>query len=253
MNNKEFSTQELINFKEQVLTNLKVAIDELILSLRKAAFLKEETQLETLEMLENIKDTSEINFDDQTLTAVDYLISLPIVKQHIYYVHTSEMSESTPYFLENIKRITEKDYLPNNDDIVRVRNQTTGITETCIEYKDVIFKLFDVGGQRSERKKWINCFDEVDAVIYVIALSDYNRFLTEDLTTNCMNETLKLLGALSNSPYLRTLPFIILLNKEDVFSEKIAQIPLTVSFPEYSGDCSKTSAIHHIKMQAVSK
>jgi len=42
------------------------------------------------------------------------------------------------------------------------------------------FRVFDVGGQRSERRKWIHCFDNVDCLWYVAALSDYNVLLAED-------------------------------------------------------------------------
>lgn len=43
--------------------------------------------------------------------------------------------------------------------------------------------MFDVGGQRSERKKWIQCFDDVQAILYVVALSGYDMFLHEDSST----------------------------------------------------------------------
>lgn len=42
------------------------------------------------------------------------------------------------------------------------------------------FRLFDVGGQRSERRKWIHCFGDVKAVLFVAALSAYDMFLFED-------------------------------------------------------------------------
>lgn len=40
--------------------------------------------------------------------------------------------------------------------------------------------MFDVGGQRSERKKWIHCFEGVTAIIFCVALSDYDLVLAED-------------------------------------------------------------------------
>lgn len=45
------------------------------------------------------------------------------------------------------------------------------------------YRLFDVGGQRSERKKWIHCFEDVTAIIYCVALSAYDLTLQEDETT----------------------------------------------------------------------
>lgn len=43
-----------------------------------------------------------------------------------------------------------------------------------------VFRMFDVGGQRSERKKWIHCFEGVTAIIFCVALSDYDLVLAED-------------------------------------------------------------------------
>lgn len=43
-----------------------------------------------------------------------------------------------------------------------------------------IRRMFDVGGQRSERKKWIHCFEGVTSIIFCVALSDYDLVLAED-------------------------------------------------------------------------
>jgi len=43
--------------------------------------------------------------------------------------------------------------------------------------------LFDVGGQRSERKKWIHCFEDVTAIIFCVGMSEYDQVLHEDETT----------------------------------------------------------------------
>lgn len=48
------------------------------------------------------------------------------------------------------------------------------------------FRLFDVGGQRSERKKWIHCFEDVTAIIFCVAMSEYDQVLHEDETTVCL-------------------------------------------------------------------
>jgi guanine nucleotide-binding protein G(i) subunit alpha len=48
---------------------------------------------------------------------------------------------------------------------------------------DLFDRLFDVGGQRSERKKWIHCFEDVTAIIFCVAMSEYDQVLHEDETT----------------------------------------------------------------------
>lgn len=48
-----------------------------------------------------------------------------------------------------------------------------------------LLRMFDVGGQRSERKKWIHCFEGVTAIIFCVALSDYDLVLAEDEEMVC--------------------------------------------------------------------
>ena len=40
-------------------------------------------------------------------------------------------------------------------------------------------RMVDVGGQRSERKKWLNCFENVTSLIFLVALSEYDQVLYE--------------------------------------------------------------------------
>lgn len=78
--------------------------------------------------------------------------------------------------------MSAKDYIPTDQDILRSRVKTTGITEITFRVKDAIYKVFDVGGQRSERRKWIHCFENLNAVIFMVSLSEYDQVLREDET-----------------------------------------------------------------------
>lgn len=64
--------------------------------------------------------------------------------------------------------------------MLHARLRTTGITETLFEMRDVNFRMMDVGGQRSERKKWIHCFEGVQCLLFMVALSGYDQCLVED-------------------------------------------------------------------------
>jgi hypothetical protein len=70
--------------------------------------------------------------------------------------------------------------MPTDQDILRSRVTTTGITETTFKVGELTYKLFDVGGQRSERKKWIHCFENVTALVFLVNLSEYDQMLYED-------------------------------------------------------------------------
>nr|CAD7608153.1 unnamed protein product [Timema genevievae] len=106
-------------------------------------------------------------------------------------------------------------------DILRCRVLTSGIFETRFQVEKVNFHMFDVGGQRDERRKWIQCFNDVTAIIFVTACSSYNMVLREDPTQNRLRESLDLFRSIWNNRWLRTISVILFLNKQDLLAEKI--------------------------------
>ena len=59
--------------------------------------------------------------------------------------------------------------------------------------------MVDVGGQRNERKKWIHCFEDVTAVVFLAALSAYDQVLMEKDNVNRLNEAIALFEHIVNS------------------------------------------------------
>lgn len=95
--------------------------------------------------------------------------------------------------------------------------------------------MFDVGGQRSERKKWRNCFSNATAIIFMVAISEYDQVLLEDSTANRMRESLALFSSIINyRPFTQT-PIILFFNKIDIFEQKLAASPIEHYFPDYQG------------------
>jgi len=157
--------------------------------------------------------------------------------------------DSAQYFLTNLDRITAADYTPTVDDLLRCRAKTTGIQELHLEIDNHVFIIVDVGGQRSERKKWIHCFTDVTAVIFFVALSEYDLSLYEDEETNRMHESLKLFDEICNSKWFAMIPIVLFLNKKDLFEEKIKKVNITVAFPDYEGPQSFKDASEYIQDQ----
>ena len=83
-------------------------------------------------------------------------------------------------FFHSIDKIGSPDYSPTDQDILRARVKTTGITETKFQIGNFTYQMFDLGGQRSERKKWIHCFENVMAIIFMVALSEFDQVLIEN-------------------------------------------------------------------------
>lgn len=93
------------------------------------------------------------------------------------------LEDNAAYYLNDLERIAAPDYIPTVEDILRSRDMTTGIVENKFTFKELTFKMVDVGGQRSERKKWIHCFEGVTAIIFCVELSGYDLKLYEDNQT----------------------------------------------------------------------
>lgn len=95
------------------------------------------------------------------------------------------MSNIHASFFESLERISAPTFSPNDQDILRSRVKSTGITETLFLVGSLRYRLFDVGGQRSERKKWIHCFENVTALLFLVAISEYDQQLYEDGAVVC--------------------------------------------------------------------
>ena len=89
------------------------------------------------------------------------------------------LNDSTRYFFERAADILSSTYLPTEQDSLRARVRTTGIVQQHFEIKERKYTMFDVGGQRNERRKWIHCFDNVTACIFVTAISEFDQKLYE--------------------------------------------------------------------------
>ena len=141
-----------------------------------------------------------------------------------------QIVESVKYYFNEIDRIMKDDYVATQQDMLMARVRTSGIVTERYVIDGAQFEMYDVGGQRNERKKWIHCFDDVTAIIFVAALSEYDQVLFEDSSTNRMTEAIELFSEICNNRYFTNSSMILFLNKRDLFQEKIQNVHI--------GDCS---------------
>lgn len=145
-----------------------------------------------------------------------------------------QIQDSLKYFIKNIDRVAAENYVPTVDDCLHVRSRTTGIVEQRLMIQQHEFLIVDVGGQRNERRKWINVFDGVTGVIYVAALSAYDQVLFEDDDKNRMLESIELFSEVLGWECFQRTDIILFLNKSDLFAEKLQKRSIKEAFPEYT-------------------
>jgi len=160
-----------------------------------------------------------------------------------------QLPDSADYFFERLDAIADPNYIPTEQDILRTRVKTSGIVSSDFLVEGNEFKMIDVGGQRNERKKWIACFEDVTAVLFIGVLSEYDLVLSEDESQNRMVETLSLFEDICNTPYFVRTAMILMLNKRDTFAEKIERVPLNSCpvFREYTGPNTYDAGIEIIR------
>jgi len=164
-----------------------------------------------------------------------------------------QLLDSAGYYLNKVDALISDNYVPTDDDILRARSKTTGIIDVEFRVGKTLFRMTDVGGQRSERKKWMHCFKDITAVIFCDAISSYDQKLDEDNKTNRMLESLRLFNQVCNNKWFADTSIILFLNKRDIFAEKIKTIPLTIAFPEYTGANTYEAASKFIEKKFVSQ
>lgn len=178
---------------------------------------------------------NEQKLDEKTAGYIATLWQDPSIRKTFSNRSRFQLFDGASYFFDNVNRIWQDDYIPTDDDILHTRVRTTGIVETHFLIEGNDFLVVDVGGQRNERKKWLHCFSEVTAVLFLAALSVYDQTLYEDEDTNRMDESLALWEQIVNSRYFENTSMILFFNKDDLFREKLPKVPLSTHFPDYKG------------------
>eukprot|EP01101_Sappina_pedata_P012526 TRINITY_DN863_c0_g1_i1.p1 TRINITY_DN863_c0_g1~~TRINITY_DN863_c0_g1_i1.p1 ORF type:complete len:369 (+),score=162.47 TRINITY_DN863_c0_g1_i1:38-1108(+) len=166
-----------------------------------------------------------------------------------YEALNSQQSDSASYFFNDVTRISKPDYIPTDQDILRARSRTTGAAEIQFASQQVNFRMVDVGGQRSERRKWMHCFEGVTSLLYFASIGEYDLALYEDSSVNRLAESLMLFRELINCDWFKDSPIVLFLNKSDIFAEKIKRVDLNVAFPDYKDGKDEKAGLSYIKEQ----
>nr|ACR77527.1 heterotrimeric GTP-binding protein subunit alpha [Nicotiana benthamiana] len=184
---------------------------------------------------------------------IEVLWKDPAIQETILRGNELQVPDCAHYFMENLRRFSDINYVPSKEDVLFARTRTTGVVE--IQFSPVgenkksgeVYRLFDVGGQRNERRKWIHLFEGVTAVIFCAAISEYDQTLFEDERKNRMMETKELFEWVLKQPCFEKTSFMLFLNKFDIFEQKALKVPLNVCewFKDYQPVSTGKQEIEH--------
>ena len=157
-----------------------------------------------------------------------------------------QFPENSKHFLNEIDRVGAEGFVPTVEDILRARTKTIGITHRVFRFNGATFEFTDVGGQRNERRKWIDCFNGVTAVIFVVAISEYNQVLYEDAKMCRMQEALNEFRKIANHKAFEEAGMILFLNKIDLLEDTLKKYSFKGRFG-YEGPDDPSQVREYIK------
>jgi len=244
--NQEFSKEDLGHYTSSIYFNILHTISKLSehCITEKIPFQSPQNEQYAKEVIELVESnnsliiTAKDVYDERLATAVKALWNDDNVRNQFdkRYECQFHIPDGAMHFLKNLNHIDPPNFSPSHEDILHCRRKTTGIVQVRFQNGEREFLLIDVGGQRSERKKWKEVFQDVDVLIYVASLGDYDQLCYEDDETNRLHESLDLFEEHMNSAF-KSIPIMLFLNKTDVFKRKISEgkTKLKDIFEEYSG------------------
>lgn len=238
---KGFDNEEdRLQYRGPIADNIITGTIALIHAAQKLGQSSEEFQLsaECQKSCEHILKTQmppNIVINDQVIKSVETIWAEPSIKATFDRRAAFQIPDSLSYFLNRVREVTEEKFVPNTEDVLRVRVRTTGMTEEEFDMQGLKFRMIDVGGQRNERRKWIHQFEAISAIIFITAISEYDQTCFEDEETNRMVESLNLFEEISKWKWFEKTSVILFLNKRDLFEKKFKTVPLLKYFPKFTG------------------
>lgn len=231
-----YSDDDKRSFIKLVYQNIFMAMQSMIkaMDLLQIQYKNEKNQAHA-DLVRTVDYETVTTFDNQFVEAIKSLWEDPGIQECYDRRREYQLTDSAKYYLSDLERITATGYLPSQQDILRVRVPTTGILEYPFDLDSIIFRMVDVGGQRSERRKWIHCFENVTSIIFLVALSEYDQILFESDNENRMEESKALFKTIITYPWFQNSSVILFLNKKDLLEEKIMCSHLVDYFPEFEG------------------
>eukprot|EP00732_Lithocolla_globosa_P005162 Lithocolla_globosa_v1_NODE_5173_length_1288_cov_37.358475.p1 type:complete len:357 gc:universal NODE_5173_length_1288_cov_37.358475:1243-173(-) len=236
---RPFTPLELSNFGSSLRANAVQSMQVLLEQAEKFLYKFDDEAVTHVERVKSFPlGSGTVPFSVELATSIDLLWKHDTVKKVYGRRNEFWLLEAAPYFFENIVRFAQEEFVPNDTDCINARVLSTGLSSVDLELSPLSVSLVDVGGQRNERRKWLHAFSDVNAVVFVVNLADYNNVLYEDPEVNRMVEALSLFEeTINNETYFADTPFYLLFNKKDLFVKMVKIVPLNFCepFEQYKG------------------
>ncbi|KAI8897558.1 guanine nucleotide binding protein, alpha subunit [Globomyces pollinis-pini] len=215
--------------------------------------------------LKKFDEFKRLSIDEVREGVYDYLV-LPLLQSfwndpllHDFYFKYGDLFPvTTEYFFNRLQIISDEKYVLTSDDMLKLRIVTQNISENTFKIRmdgrDSTLHVIDVSGLKYHRKRWVPYFDTTTAIVFIVAISSFDQVMSEDSSTNRINDCLSLFDQVLNNPILKDCQMILFFNKLDLFEEKIARIKFTELYSDFYGtDHSLSDCLYYFEQRFLEK
>ncbi|KAE9388570.1 heterotrimeric G protein alpha subunit 4, partial [Gymnopus androsaceus JB14] len=238
-----FSAKETESYRQVIFSNLTQGMKYILDAMQEMDLNVTKDNISHVDLIDNATNLRDGEAFPQTfLTPLTALWEDPNIRHAYERGNEAALPANLKYYFSEIDRLFQPNYQPTEQDIMHARVPTTGITETTLSTKNYEMILVDVGGQRSERRKWIHCFQGVSSIVFLVSLSGYDLCLVEGWYANQMQDAITIWDTISHSQWFRRTSLILFFTKNDLFEEKIPNSDIKNFFPDYDGESGDVKA-----------
>ncbi|KAK7688009.1 hypothetical protein QCA50_008379 [Cerrena zonata] len=232
-----FSQQEIENYRQLVFNNLTHGMKYILDAMDDMGIALSDDSVSHVQLIDDAIDLRDGQpFPQEYYEPLKKLWEDPSVQKAWERGNEAALPDNLIYFFSDLERLFDPAFVPNEQDIVQTRARTIGITETVFHLRDHEMLMVDVGGQKSERRKWIHCFQDVTSILFLVSLSGYDQCLIEDKDANQMQDAMTIWDSICHSQWFKQTSIILFLNKNDLFEKKIEHSDIKTFFPDYDGE-----------------
>ncbi|KAI0078538.1 heterotrimeric G protein alpha subunit 4 [Panus rudis PR-1116 ss-1] len=233
----QFQPEEIETYRQLVFNNLTHGMKYVLDSMEDMGISISDENIPHAQLIEDAVDIRDGQpFPKEYYEPLKKLWEDPGVQKAWERGNEAALPDNLSYFYSKLDTLFEPTYTPNEQDIVHCRARTIGITETVFHLREHEMLMVDVGGQKSERRKWIHCFQDVTSILFLVSLSGYDQCLIEDKDANQMQDAMTIWDSICHSQWFKQTSIILFLNKNDLFEKKIEHSDIKNFFPDYDGE-----------------
>eukprot|EP01102_Stenamoeba_stenopodia_P013924 TRINITY_DN4574_c0_g1_i1.p1 TRINITY_DN4574_c0_g1~~TRINITY_DN4574_c0_g1_i1.p1 ORF type:complete len:355 (-),score=53.82 TRINITY_DN4574_c0_g1_i1:131-1195(-) len=202
----------------------------------------------------DLSKTTDLVLDDEMASKIERLwgdSSIIEAYDRWAQLNPSETAEVSHFFY-SIHRLVG-DFLVTEEDCIMANVRSTRVEDQEFGFVNSHLRLVDGTGCRGRPKKWMHCFQNVLAVVFFVALAEFDLPLPEDPCVFRLWKELKNFKTMADCEGFAKCAIIVILNQKDIFEEKLRTgASLQKVFPEYQGSTAE-DAINFVRDKFVSQ